>query len=193
MVQRFFRFMFKLRGWKVNPNIPPEAFKQCVVIAAPHTAWSDIIYTRAAFDILKIPIRVTVADKYQWFPLNKILESVGALWIDRSPKKPGEKRKSYVAAMTELFSVHNPLAVVVTPEGTRSISTKWKTGFYRIAKEAGVPIALGYLDYEKKEGGIGKMVYPTDDMAADMREVMQFYKSIPGKYPDKFSVDLEYL
>jgi 1-acyl-sn-glycerol-3-phosphate acyltransferase len=81
--------------------------------------------------------------------------------------------------------------VLVTPEGTRSLSTKWKSGFYYVALNAGVPITLGYLDYANKVAGVGKAVYPTGDYNKDMREIMDFYKDIKGRYPEKFSVDLE--
>ena len=81
---------------------------------------------------------------------------------------------------------------MVTPEGTRSLRTKWKTGFYHTAAGAGVPIALGYLDYKNKEAGVGKIIYPSGDMKRDMKEIMDFYKNIPAKFPEKFSVDTEF-
>jgi len=65
-------------------------------------------------------------------------------------------------------------------------------GFYHVAAGAKVPIALGYLDYKNKVAGVGKMVYPTGDMNKDMREIVAFYKDIQPKFPEKFSIDLEY-
>jgi hypothetical protein len=94
--------------------------------------------------------------------------------------------------MIELFSQNKELAVMVTPEGTRSLRTKWKTGFYHVAVGAKVPIALGYLDYKNKEAGVGKIIWPSGDMAKDMREIMAFYQNIQGKHPEKFSIDLDY-
>jgi hypothetical protein len=61
----------------------------------------------------------------------------------------------------------------------------WKTGFYHIARGAGVPIVLGYLDYRRKVGGIGPAVYPTGNMASDMKAIRGFYADIGGKYPKK--------
>ena len=69
----------------------------------------------------------------------------------------------------------------------------WKTGFYYVAKEAKVPIAFGYLDYKTKTAGIGKVIWPGEDMEADMREIMEFYQNIHPKFPELFSVDIRYL
>ena len=117
---------------------------------------------------------------------------MGGIGIDRSPRKPGEERLSMTEAMADLFKKHQRLAVMVTPEGSRSLRTEWKTGFYYVAKMADVPIALGYLDYAKKEAGVGMMVHPSDDMESDLRKIMAFYRDIGPKYPEKFSVDLRY-
>jgi hypothetical protein len=62
-----------------------------------------------------------------------------------------------------------------------------------VAVGAGVPIALGYLDYKNKVAGVGKIIYPSGDMKKDMKEIMLFYKDIHPKHPEKFSIDPEYL
>lgn len=94
--------------------------------------------------------------------------------------------------MADLFKKHDDLVMLVTPEGTRSRQTKWKTGFYHVAVLANVPVALGYLDYQKKEAGVGRVVYPCGDMKNDLREIMAFYKTIVPHFPEKFSIDLDY-
>ena len=93
---------------------------------------------------------------------------------------------------SSLFKQNEKLAVMVTPEGTRSLRTKWKTGFYHVAVGAQVPIALGYLDFKNKEAGVGKIILPSGDMQKDMKQIMDFYKNIKGKHPENFSVDLDY-
>ena len=74
----------------------------------------------------------------------------------------------------------------------RAKQEQWKTGFYHVALNAGVPIALAYMDYEKKKTGVGKIVYPTGDYEKDMAEIMQFYAQISPKFPEDFSVDSRY-
>ena len=87
---------------------------------------------------------------------------------------------------------HPKLVMLVTPEATRAKREQWKTGFYHVAVNAGVPIALAYMDYAKKKTGVGKIVYPSGDMQKDMTEIMQFYAQIHAKFPEDFSVDQRY-
>lgn len=192
MVKAIFRLIFRLYGWKLNPNLPAEVFQNCVVTAAPHTALRDAVFMIGAFSIGKIPARFAVRKESNTFLLGKILESAGGLWIDRGPRKPGEERRSYLDVMKELFVKNNPTAMIIAPEGTRSLVEEWKSGFYYLAKAANVPIGLGYLDFEKKEAGVGKIIYPSDDIVADMRAIMAFYKDIKGKRPDQFMLDHRY-
>jgi 1-acyl-sn-glycerol-3-phosphate acyltransferase len=180
-----------LMGWKVD-KIVPEGVQRCVMIASPHTSNWDFPIARAAFTILKIPVRFTIKDSWFKFPLNLIFAPLGGIPINRTPKKEGEERPSMVDAMSDLFKDHKDLAVMVTPEGTRSYRDEWKSGFYHVAKAANVPIGLGYLDYKNKIAGVGKVVYPSDDLAADMKIIMDFYKDIAPKNKEKFSIDKRY-
>ena len=77
------------------------------------------------------------------------------------------------------------LALAVPPEGTRGRSPHWKTGFYHIARGAGVPIVLGYLDYGRKVAGLGPAFVPTGDLEADFAVFREFYGKVRAKYPDK--------
>lgn len=82
--------------------------------------------------------------------------------------------------------------MLVTPEGSRSRRNEWKTGFYWVAMNAKVPIALGFLDYKKKIAGVGKMIYPQGNLEKDMKDIMAFYKTVTPRYPEKFSTDKNY-
>jgi len=77
--------------------------------------------------------------------------------------------------------------LVIAPEGTRDWKPRWKTGFYYMAKAAGVPIILAYLDFAKKEVGMGDVFYPTDDEAADFKYIEQFYANITAKHPERYN------
>ena len=191
LTQLFASSILTLSGWTVKNNMPPD-IKQCVMIAAPHTSNWDFFYTRLAFLQMDIPVKMTIKRSYMRFPYGPFARALGCIGIDRRPKKEGQERPSMVQVMADLFKEHDNLVMLVTPEGTRSLSTKWKTGFYHVAVLANVPVALGYLDYEKKEAGVGKMVYPSGDMKKDMQEIMAFYKNIAARTPEYFSIDLDY-
>ncbi len=185
------KIVFWVFGWQFKDHVG-GGFERCVMIAAPHTSNWDLVFARAAFYLMNIPVRYTVKKEWMRFPFNLIFGPLGAIAIDRSPKKEGEERRSMTDAMIDLFNGKKELVVMVTPEGTRSIRTKWKTGFYHVAVGAKVPVALGYLDYKNKVAGVGKLVYPSGDMQKDMKEIMDFYRNIPAKFPEKFSVDIDY-
>jgi 1-acyl-sn-glycerol-3-phosphate acyltransferase len=188
MGKRLAQWLLGLSGWQLHPDIP-EAVQHCVIIAAPHTSNWDIYYARLGFYVMGVPLKFTIKKEWMRFPLGLLIGALGGLPIDRRPKEKGGERPSYTQLMAELLKKHDRIAMMVTPEGTRSKRTKWKTGFYYAALEAGVPICLGYLDYAKKEAGVGSVVYPTGNFQEDMEKIMAFYKDIPGKHPDQFALD----
>jgi 1-acyl-sn-glycerol-3-phosphate acyltransferase len=159
-------------------------------MAAPHTSNWDFMYGMGALKIMKLRMRFTIKKEWMKFPLKKLMSDLGALPIDRSPKPYGT-RKSTVEAMADLFKTHEDLLLMITPEGTRSKVEKWKTGFYYVAKEANVPIALGFMDYSTRTCGIDKIIYPSD-FNKDMKEIMAFYATKVGKNPENFSVDTSF-
>lgn len=191
MMKKIAAWLMSLSGWHVNMNYPPEVAR-CVMTAAPHTSNWDFWYARLAFFVMEAPVKFTIKKAWMRFPFNLIIGPLGGIGIDRRPRTPGTNRPSYVDQLAGYLVQYKRIAVLVTPEGTRSPRKQWKTGFYYAALQAGVPICLGYLDYQKKEAGVGPVIHPTGDIAADMKRVLDFYRKIPGKFPEKFAVDERY-
>lgn len=179
-------------GWQLD-NHWPAGLDQCVMIAAPHTSNWDALYARLALKALGVNVRLTIKDSYMKFPFGPFVRAMGGIGIDRRPKQAGEPRLSMVEVMTNLFKEHEKLVMLVTPEATRARQEQWKTGFYHVAMNAGVPIALAYMDYKNKKTGVGKVVYPTGNYEQDMAEIMAFYATIHAKFPENFSVDQRYM
>jgi 1-acyl-sn-glycerol-3-phosphate acyltransferase len=188
------RFFYWLLGWKWHNNIPPNT-NRFVLIALPHTSNWDFFYTLFAFYLMRLPVRFTIKDSYTNGLFGGFFKSLGAIGINRSPRKAGEDRPSMIQVMTELFSLHKDLILIITAEGTRARTDDWKLGFYHVARKANVPIALGYIDYTTKQAGIGKFVQPTGDIEQDMREIVAFYKQYEhtGKIPENFALDKRYI
>lgn len=180
-----------LMGWEIDNHWDLD-IDQCVMIAAPHTSNWDALYARLALKALGVNVRLTIKDSYMKFPFGPFVRAMGGIGIDRSAKQEGQERPSMVQLMSDLFKTHPKLVMLVTPEGTRAKQEQWKTGFYHVAVNAGVPIALAYMDYVKKKTGIGKIVYPSGDYQKDMTEIMAFYAEINAKFPEKFSIDQRY-
>ncbi len=178
------KFVFWLFGWKVKGSIPYDVHK-AVMIAAPHTSNWDFLWARMAFFIMRAPVRFTVKKELLKFPLKYILNPLGAIGIDRTQKIAIDRKQSMTEAMISLFNKRERLIVLVTPEGTRSYVPEWKTGFYRVAEGANVPILCGYLNYELKTAGVGPMFIVNGHVEEQMEDIKNFYRPIKGKYPEK--------
>lgn len=190
-MKKLAEFLLRLSGWRVASGPPPEVIR-CVLTAAPHTSNWDLWYARLGMYVLGAPVRFMIKHTMMRFPFNLVIAPLGGLAIDRRPRRDTGERPSYIDAAADLFRRHDHLAVMIAPEGSRSLRRQWKTGFYYIALKAGVPICLGYLDYKNKIAGVGPAIYPSGDIDADLRRIMDFYRKIEGKYPTKFSLDERY-
>jgi 1-acyl-sn-glycerol-3-phosphate acyltransferase len=169
-------------GWRTEGMTPDEigAYPKFVLIAAPHTSNWDFPVTLMVCFVLRLKVYwMAKASLFGW-PIGWLSRWLGGIAIDRSASN------NTVQNTIDAFGARERLAVIVAPEGTRGKVTHWKTGFYHMAHGAGVPIALAYLDFEHKAGGIGRMFHTTGDIVADMAEIQQFYAGITGKNRDQF-------
>jgi 1-acyl-sn-glycerol-3-phosphate acyltransferase len=177
------RAFLRATGWRVQGTLPPEA-ERSVFIAAPHTSNWDLPYTLMCAFVLKLHIRWMGKASLFAFPFGGLMRWLGGIAVNR------EQSNNLVAASAQaLREATGPLQLVVPPEGTRGRTRHWKTGFYFIAREAGVPIILAYMDYTDKRAGLGPVFVPTGDLAADMADIKRFYAPIRGKRADSFSAD----
>ena len=83
--------------------------------------------------------------------------------------------------------------MAITPEGTRSLKEKWKSGFYHLAKDSNLPICFGYLDYKTKIAGIGGPIFPSENKNSDMKKIMEFYNTKTPTFPENFSLDKRFI
>ncbi len=150
-----------------------------VIIAAPHTSNWDFFYTMLVAFALDIKVYAMGKKSLTEGPLGRLMLWLGVIPIDRN------KSSNVVAQTIEAFNSHNSLVIIIPPSGTRNKVQYWKTGFYHIAHGAGVPIALGYIDYKRKKGGLGPFITPTGNLEADMTIIRKFYAGITGKHPEK--------
>lgn len=192
MLKSVFKILFRIRGWKLYKPTPPEAFN-CIMVAAPHTSNWDFVYAISALDQLGVNPRFTIKKEFNKFPFGKMIEKLGALWIDRTPKTSETVKKSMTQVMADLFrDAKAPLSLLVTAEGTRGRSPLWKTGFYYAALEAKVPVCLAFMDYKTRTTGVGMCFMPSGNIEKDMAIIMDFYRDKQGKYPENFSLDERY-
>lgn len=170
----------KLTGWKLDGQLPPGG-ERSVLIAAPHTSNWDLPYTLMVAFALGLNVRWMGKQSIFKFPFGGIMRWLGGIAVDRS------KSNNLVAASAEsLMQSAQPFQLVVPPEGTRSKTRYWKTGFYYIALTAKVPIVMAYMDYNRKVSGLGPIFQPTGDVEKDMAEIKAFYAPFKGKNAQQF-------
>ncbi len=174
----------KILGWKVVGDFNSETIKKCVVIAVPHTSWHDFYIGLLIRQIVRLKISFLAKKELFKWPLGWYFKKVGGLPLDRTP---GQNK---VEAIAEMFKKRDELRLTIAPEGTRKRVTEWKTGFYHIAKAAGVPIIMITFDFGEKQNKISEPFYPTDNAEKDMEYMYSFFKGVKGKVPEySFNVD----
>ena len=177
LLRRLALFLMWIFRWRMEGELPDTP--KFVLIAAPHTSnWDLPVMLSLAF-AFRTGMFWMGKDTLFRRPFGAVMRWLGGIPIDRS------KSHDVVQQSAEHFRKADSLVMVIPPELTRQKVRYWKTGFYRIAERANVPIALGFLDYRRKVGGIGPVVVPTGDIEADMETIRAFYANITGKYSDQ--------
>jgi 1-acyl-sn-glycerol-3-phosphate acyltransferase len=173
----------RLLGWTLTGAMPTNTPKS-VVIAAPHTSNWDFPYTLMVAFAMNLNIQWMGKQQLFRFPFRHLMLWLGGIAVNRS-----QSTNLVEASVQTLQNAQRDLHLVVPPEGTRSQSRHWKTGFYYIATGAQVPIVLGYLDYSRKVTGLGPVFEPSGDIEADMARIKAFYAPFKGKNPQQFATD----
>ncbi len=181
MMRLLARLILALAGWKIKAHYSDE-MRRSVIIQAPHTSNWDFFIGKLGFVSKGIPVRFLIKKEAFRFPLGPLVRALGGIPVDRSHSS------NLVPQIAAMYKEHQKLMIVITPEGTRKLNRNWKKGFYYIASMAQVPIVLGYLDYSKKEGGLGPVFHPTGDYEADLRRIEDFYRNKTARHPEKFNL-----
>jgi 1-acyl-sn-glycerol-3-phosphate acyltransferase len=168
----------RLSGWALEGEHPTA--RAYVLIAAPHTTNWDLLYFLA--HAWALGISPSWIGKHTLFsgPLGPVMRWLGGVPVDRA------RAGGLVAQLAQAFQREPDLVLTVPPEGTRSRAPFWKSGFYQIARAAKVPIVMGFLDYDRRRGGLGPTLIPGDDLRADMDAIRAFYADKRGKHPECF-------
>jgi 1-acyl-sn-glycerol-3-phosphate acyltransferase len=168
-----------MAGWRVQGGLPP--IPKFVIIVAPHTSnWDFLLGVLAMFIT---DVRASWLGKHTifFFPVAPLLRWIGGEPIDRSASH------GTVEQAIERFRSRSQWVLALSPEGTRRRVERWKTGFYRIAVGAGVPIVPCRIDYQARVFGIGAPVWPGQDEVAGVAELRSLFHKEMAKYPDRFA------
>lgn len=170
--------ILRLAGWRIEgtvPNVP-----KMVVIGAPHTtAWD---FAAAMTVILALGIRLSWMGA-EWVFRFPFMRAIGGIKIERS------ERRNVVAQTVAHFDSLDRFFLGLSPEGSRSKVVPWKTGFYHIARGAGVPILMVAIDRAARTLEIGPSFVPSGDYASDMETTIRpYYERFVERHPDRFGI-----
>jgi 1-acyl-sn-glycerol-3-phosphate acyltransferase len=172
----------RISGWRREGELP--RFPKFVAITAPHTSNWDLPLALLLAFAFNIKVNWMGKDSLFRKPFGTVFKWLGGIPINRG-KSSGMVEKSVQA-----FRGSERMILIIAPEGTRTKAARWRSGFYHIARGAGVPIVLGYLDYRRKAGGIGPILFPTGDIEGDMKAIRAFYADVTPKHPERMNQSL---
>lgn len=175
--QRLARLILRVLGWRIAEWEVPYTMDRVVVIGEHHTSNMD--------GFLMVFMTAAMGRKLSWLVKTELdqpiiggwIRSSGGIFVNRHASK------GTVGQVVDFINSKERVFLVLAPSGTRKRTDKWRSGFYYMALGAEVPIALGYLDYAKKEGGVGKVIVPSGDIKADEPIFQDFFADITAKRP----------
>jgi 1-acyl-sn-glycerol-3-phosphate acyltransferase len=167
-----------MAGWKIVGELPH--LPKFVIIVAPHTSNWDFLAGLAA--------KFALALDLHWFgkhtlfrgPLGLLLRALGGRPVRR------ETPEGIVAEMAAMVDAEPQFLLALAPEGTRARVTQWRTGFYHIAEETGIPIVPVWFDWSRKEIGVGEPVRASGNLGADIAALQSLYRPEMAKHRSGF-------
>lgn len=182
MHQWLSRNILRLFGWTVRLGVPD--YPKAVICVAPHTSNWDFILCELAINSVGRKSGFLMKKDWFFWPLGVFFRSIGGVAVSREPGG-----RSLTQQLIDNFNSSERLTVAITPEGTRSLTRKWHTGFINVALGADIPICLAAVDFPTKTIIMERTYYPTGDLQADMRTIKDYYSRFTGLYPEKFSTE----
>jgi 1-acyl-sn-glycerol-3-phosphate acyltransferase len=168
----------RLFGWDIEGELPNAP--KFVFAVAPHTSNWD--FPIGVLSMLAFGVQMSWLGKHSifFFPVAPILRWLGGEPVDRSASH------GVVGEAIERFRTREQWVLGIAPEGTRKRTDRWRTGFYRIAAGAGVPICPVWIDFSRRRLGLGPLVWTTDDEAADFAKLGGFFNKAMARFPDRY-------
>lgn len=173
------RVVLRVLGWRIVGRVP--ALPRFVIIVAPHTSNWDFAIGVAAMFALGLRISWLGKDSLFRGPPGPVLRWLGGVAVNRSA------RGGVVVQVVDAFRTHSRFVLALSPEGTRRRVESWRTGFHNIARGAGVPIVPAWLDYARREIGIGEPIVPSDDAEDDIARLRRAFRREMARHPSNYA------
>ncbi|MFM8302411.1 MAG: lysophospholipid acyltransferase family protein [Gemmatimonadota bacterium] len=180
ILQRIMIALLRLTGWRFTGVDFPDV-RRMVLIVAPHTSNWD--FPLGVMAMYALRIRGTYLGKHTLFrfPLGILMRFLGGVPVDRGSSQ------DVVGQTVALAQGMDRAIIVLSPEGTRTLAPKWKTGFYRIAQQGGMPIFPVAFDFARKEIRFLPLFHPTGDLDADLEALRANFTPQMARYPAQYA------
>lgn len=162
-------------GWQFH--FRPLPGPHGIAVVYPHTSNCDFFVGLLAKWAVGLKFRWVAKESLFRGPMGTIMRALGGIAIDRSAPQGA------IARLGQTILASKWCWLAITPEGTRGYRPYWKSGFYRIARAADLPVLLVALDYGKKVVDVTRIVHLTGDETADMAAIARAYEGVQALYP----------
>lgn len=166
-------------GWRLIMNLP--GVDKVVIVFYPHTSNWDFVFGLLTIFGLRIPVTWAGKDNLFRWPFRGLWVRLGGIPVNR------REHTGFVTQMVTEFSRRKVMLLAIAPEGTRRRTDYWKSGAYRVALAARVPLGLAFIDYATREIGVGGLLGLTGDVAVDFAALRGFYASKTARHPAQTS------
>jgi 1-acyl-sn-glycerol-3-phosphate acyltransferase len=174
--RRWARSLLGLFGWRVDVALPPGP--KCVIAVYPHTSNWDFVVGYLAKLAAGLPVHFVGKHTIFRWPFGAMLRHMGGIPVDR------RAHAGLVHQLVREMEARPWMWLAIAPEGTRAHVDRWKSGFYRLALGATVPIGLAFIDYRARTVGLTEYYAPTGDEEADLAHFRAAYAGKVGKRPE---------
>lgn len=177
LVRKALIAIYRFAGWRADGQLPQ--IPKFVIMGASHTSNWDFLVFLGTVSALGRQVRFIAKDSLFRWPMGGFMRALGGVPVDRSAPQ------DLVSQIAAEFAAHDEFVLVIAPEGTRSHTTSWKTGFYQIALKADVPIVCAGPDYPSRRGVIGPVIHPTGNYAKDLKPAFRFFRTLTPRHPSR--------
>jgi len=173
MWKRFWKWVMKLSGWSIHGNLPTDLCKYIITVA-PHTSNWDFLVGVMVRESMGFKGRFLGKDSLFVWPLGYFFKTMGGIPVNRSAST------NMVSKIAKIIKESDEFILAIAPEGTRKEVKTWKTGFYFIAVEAGIPIVMAAMDYENKQVSFSDPYFCTGNMDDDLQNIKSYFYQARG-------------
>ena len=180
-MHRIAKFLLWILGWKLQGRVPED--QKYIIAVAPHTSYWDFVIGRLVASVMRQNVHFLIKKELFFFPYSLLLKALKAIPVNRNSPR------AMIESVLQKMQGKKKFVLVVTPEGTRKKTNRWKKGFYFMANKVDIPILPAAIDYDNKKVVLGHIIKPSNDAQADFENLVSFYKFVnpEPRYSDQFA------